>query len=495
MKNLTSLHIPIIGVLAAFLLTGCYTQLQTTHPERIIDRPSLASDEERELYREEARERRLAELTGEEQEEYLLGYEDGLVEGYDEGWTDAELYYFIDYDTRHWYRDIGQPGIQHHHHYHGYSPYTWHRPYWRHYYRYRPFYAVPFYSPWHTWYNWGWGFGYSWHYSPYAWHRYPAYGFYHRPHAFVFVSFSHVRVDPKRDYIARTTGLRSAGIERERQVRSSSVAARSGDRRTLQERREAIRSRTDLRSTGRTGTVNRSRGSVNRSSSSVNRSRSDVNRSRGNVNRSRSSGNVNRSRGNVNRSRSSGNVNRSSGNVNRSRSSGNVNRSSGNVNRSRSSGNVNRSSGTVNRSSGSSTRQSSATRSRTSRDLSENRAIRSSRNLTTTSRSHSSISDRLQRSAVSTSSSVSTRILVRDQIRNQNRRISHSSLESLMSRTISNSRAVSRSSRSSSSSGTVSRSSSRSSSGSSSVRSTRSSSNSSGSRSTGRSNTNRSGGN
>src|SRR5690625_2043815 len=315
LNNFKALY--ILPVLTLFL-SGCYTQLQVA--ERY---PGTAEriETDRGVYGQAA----LADRSGEiiSEEDYSLGYEDG--------WVDAELYYFKDYETRDWYANIGSV-IAHtprarnaatiHYHYYGFHPY---------YYDHIAFYRYPYsrhFGP-HFGFNfhWGWGSPYSAHgyyaypgYYPYygsywGYHR-PYYGYYHNQYVYV-------NRRSAENYGPRTSALssRSRGNALTRSTRSASSVSNN-----------ATRTRSSVRTDSRTRQVESSRGTVNRSrsttrnSGTLNRGSTGSNSSRGTVNRSRS---TSRSSGTVNRSRS---TSRSSGTVNSSRSTSR--RSSGTASRS-----------------------------------------------------------------------------------------------------------------------------------------------------------------
>jgi hypothetical protein len=314
-------HITLL-IAAGLFLSGCYTQVKTVHSDRGVH-PSAPD-------RQAPVEQRSGQIVSEE--DYVLGYEDG--------WDDAEEFYFKDYEAKQWYLDHGinlahnpharraaYSSVHHHHHYFGsyyyppyfhryYSPSRWHFSMAFHYGWYRPYHSFGwayyspyrFYDPFYSYYGY-YGGGY-WGYG----------GWYSRP--IVVYSTRTVR----RDYGPRSTGLATRGnVIRNRGVattasrsairtnaRSSQVNNRSAVNRTTT--RSAIRSNASSRTNSR-GTVNRS-SSTNRSTGTVNRTRSN-NNSSGSVNRTRSSSN-NRSSGTVNRNNSNNRSSGSSANRNRS---------------------------------------------------------------------------------------------------------------------------------------------------------------------------------
>ncbi len=314
-------HIALF-IAAGLFLSGCYTQVKTVHSDRGVH-PAPAD-------RQAPVDQRAGQIVSEE--DYVLGYEDG--------WDDAEEFYFKDYEAKQWYLDHGinlahnpnvrrayYSSVHHHHHYFGsyyyppyfhryYSPARWHFSLGFHYGWYRPFHSFGwayyspyrFYDPFYSYYGY-YGGGY-WGYG----------GWYTRP--IVVYSTRTVR----RDYGPRSTGLATRGnVVRNRGVattgsrsairsnaRSSQVGSRGTVNRTTT--RSAIRSNASSRTDSR-GTVNRS-SSTNRSTGTVNRTRSN-NNSSGSVNRTRSSSN-NRSSGTVNRNNSNNRSSGSSANRNRS---------------------------------------------------------------------------------------------------------------------------------------------------------------------------------
>src|SRR5690625_2266699 len=316
LNNFKALY--ILPVLTLFL-SGCYTQLQVA--ERYPG-TAVRIETERGVYGQAA----LADRSGEiiSEEDYSIGYEDG--------WVDAELYYFKDYKNRDWYANIGSEiantsrarnAATNDCHYYGFHPY---------YYDHIAFYLYPYsrhFGP-HFGFNfhWGWGSPYSAHgyyaypgYYPYygsywGYHR-PYYGYYHNQYVYV-------NRRSAENYGPRTSALssRSRGNALTRSTRSASSVSNN-----------ATRTRSSVRTDSRTRQVESSRGTVNRSrsttrnSGTLNRGSTGSNSSRGTVNRSRS---TSRSSGTVNRSRS---TSRSSGTVNSSRSTSRS--SSGTASRSR----------------------------------------------------------------------------------------------------------------------------------------------------------------
>ena len=416
MKSTKITHI-VIYLFTAVFLSSCYTQLDkverrgyngyytsTTTPRTAPDRRAPVEE-------------RVDEI--ENVEDYELGYEDG--------WVDAEDYYFVDEETRDWYLEHGAS-----------LAYTKNRPYrashWRSYssdwyyspYHYYTYYGVPHWKyGFSINFSWGrpWGgWGYYTYYNPYHWggyydywgyYRYPFYtpyyggywggwyGYYNRP----VVIYNNYAVT-NRTFSPRSTGLastRRSTVNRSRPDVSSSRSAIRADARNSR-----INSRTGSlnRSTSRSAV--RSRGSSTRGSSSVGRSSSGRSNSRGTVNRSRS---TNRSSGSVGRTRGS---NRSSGSS-VGRSSSRSNNSS--VNRSRSS---NRSSGS---SVGRSSSRSSGNSSSASRSRSNNRqaaAIQSSSRSDVRSDVRSSIISGRGNSAIISRGEISNRDNSNRTIRTQN---------------------------------------------------------------------------
>lgn len=300
-------HILLITLLSTVLLAGCYTQVKTLHPDRVVydDRPPLQeqTDEAKAEMREEAIERRMASLDMGEDPNYLYGYEDGHFDGYDDGWTDAESYYFIDYEARRWYRDHGavfyrdRPvRVTHIHNYYGYPysywhyrPYSWHRPWYG---RSGSFFAFHFgfgyhyYDPWYSWH---------WHdpfYSPYAFHRYPPYYGYHRYGSYWRFGFGYAhhgfrfRTEPSRTYTVRGSALSSTGQVRTQRSRGSSSAV-SGSRQRDGQASEtpAVQRRGETSAPSR-GTVQR-RGETSRTGSGTVQRRGEASPTGRSVQRSR----------------------------------------------------------------------------------------------------------------------------------------------------------------------------------------------------------------
>ncbi|MDR9364798.1 MAG: hypothetical protein RI575_05645 [Balneolaceae bacterium] len=332
-KKITTFLIAVLAMTA----TSCYTQLRTTY----------SSYPGNGYYSSDSNTERVAssERSVEERGDQVVNEEDYTL-GYDDGWSDAEAYYFKDYEAKRWYEEYGatlahDPYVRHYtlNHYYGrgYSPF--HSYYYPHY---------PYYSYFDSWnfsigFHFGWGWN-SWRHR-YAYHPfydyyaypgyYPYYGGYYgwgyRPYyGNTFVIYNGSR-GTSRNYGPRNNGLSSRGSETVRRTRSDARVRNTANRSDI---RSNARSR-NVSTTRSRGTVNRSSGTTRSRSSSTVRSRSGSNsNSRGTVNRG--SSNRSRSNGTVNRSRSSSSS-RSNGTVNRSRSSSNNRSNNGTVNRSRSS--------------------------------------------------------------------------------------------------------------------------------------------------------------
>lgn len=372
MRHSTRITSFLIAVLA-ITATSCYTQLQTAYDSYPAS-GYYSSDDDRVVSGNRSLEERSNEVVNEE--DYTLGYDDG--------WSDAEGYYFKDYEAKRWYEEYGatlahDPYVRHytlnHHRYgRGFSPYHSyyypHYPYYSHaYWSSRWTFSLGFHAGW-GWNHWYPHYSYNPYYDYYAYPGYyPYYGGYwgwgyNRPYYGNTVVIYNGSRGTNRTYGPRGNGLTSRGSDTVRRTRSDASVRNTANRSDV---RSNARSRNVSGSRSR-GTVNRSSGTTRSRSSSTVRSRSGSSNSRGTVNR-----------GSSNRSRSSGSVNRS-------RSSNN--RSSGSVNRSRSSSS-NRSNGTVNRSSRNS--GSSSVRSRSSsRD--NNRSLSSRSESTVSNRSNSTIS-------------------------------------------------------------------------------------------------------
>lgn len=349
MRYSTTLKILSVAILA-MTATSCYTQLKTTYDPYYSGGSYHSGTTDRASSGDRSLEERGEQVVNEE--DYTLGYEDG--------WEDAEAYYFKDYEAQRWYEQYGATLARDPYarrvivnNYYGLNGY--YSPYYSHYYpHYNP------YSYWASRWNFSVGFGFGWgnfyphnygyysYYSPYAYPGYyPYYGYggywgwggYGNPY---YGGIVVVKNGSKgRHYGPRNTGLISRGSGTIRRTRDDARVRNTADRRTV-------------RSEARSNQVSRSRGTVNRSTDSRSRSSSTV--------RSRS-GNSSNSRGTVNRGSSSNRSRGSSGTVNRG--SSNSSRSNGTVNRSRSSSSS-RSNGTVNRSRSSSRDNGTVNRGRSS---------------------------------------------------------------------------------------------------------------------------------
>lgn len=345
----------LILVFAGLLTSGCYTQLQTAQPDEqsVWYTPERVDRDQRPVRPEPS-----AEIVNEE--DYEIGYEDG--------WVDAEDYYFKDYETAEWYRNSGATLAT------AYNARVINNYYYGH-----TFYPSSYYLTRYQYPRWRFGFGFHFGFHSYDYYGYPSpyyTGYYHTPY-YAYPSFGgyygyHGYYGHRPVYYGivyynsgsngrssrtvrnnpRSTGLSSAGVNsiRNRSVNSAVT-------------RQAADARSTIRSKARTNQVQRSantRARVNSRSSTV--------QSRGTSNsvRSRSSSNSG-SRSKVGTSSSS---TRSSGSVQRNRSSNN-----------RSSGSVGRSSRSNNRSSSvgrSTSRSKSSSVGRSSRSSSNRGTVRSS---------------------------------------------------------------------------------------------------------------------
>lgn len=328
MRHSTKITTFLIAVLA-LTATSCYTQLYSTHPSSSGGYYSSTSDNERVASGNRSLEERSASDEVVNEEDYTLGYDDG--------WEDAEGYYFKDYEAQRWYEEYGinlahDPYVRHYtlNHYaytRGYSPY---------YSYYYPYY--PYYSHVNSWsfslgFNVGWGYS---HWYPHYGYRYnPYYGYYAYPGYYPYYGnywgwgygayYGNTVVIYKgsrgtaRNYGPRGNGLTSRGSAVTRQTRSDARVRNTAPRSSV---RSNARSR-NVSNTRSRGTVNRSGTTRSRSSSTVRSRSGSSSNSRGTVNRSGSSSRSRSSGSSVNRSRSSSSSSRSRGNgsVSQSRSS------------------------------------------------------------------------------------------------------------------------------------------------------------------------------
>lgn len=241
MRHIT-LHTFAIAVVTAFLTTGCYTQVQTVHPDRIGSYYDSVEPADRDAAKREGQEaavdKRLSVAGTADDSSYLYGYEDGVWDGYDDGWSDAERYYFLDYEVRDWYHRHGAYPSRSYSHvtyvYNDYAPWGWH-PYDRFYHHYRPWrtgahfyfgFGTSYHHPMDSWYGWG--------YDPYGYHyqRYPAYGYggyygYPYVHSGFYYSGYRSKREPERTYRVRSSGLSGTGVSRDQRTRSSASTVRT----------------------------------------------------------------------------------------------------------------------------------------------------------------------------------------------------------------------------------------------------------------------------
>lgn len=333
MRHSTRITSFLIAVLA-ITATSCYTQLKSTYSSYPAS-GYYSSDSDRVASGDRSLDERSDEVVNEE--DYTLGYDDG--------WMDAEAYYFKDYEAKRWYEEYGaalahDPYVRHYtvnHHWYGrgFSPYHSyyypHYPYYSHaYWSSRWTFSLGFHVGWNHWYP---HYSYNPYYDYYAYPGYYPYygGYWGWGYGGPFYGNTYVIYNgsrgTSRKYGPRNNGLTSRGSDITRRTRSDARVRNTANRSDI---RSNARSRNVSENRSR-GTVNRSSGTARSRSSSTVRSRSGSSNSRGTVNRG-SSSNRSRSSGTVNRSRSSSN--RSNGTVNRSRSS---NRGNETVNRNRSS--------------------------------------------------------------------------------------------------------------------------------------------------------------
>lgn len=215
-------HTGLFGILSVFLLTGCYSQLQTVDYytgyglEAERDRSEQIAQT-----RQEVREGERS-ISADPEESYLYGYEDGLDEGYTEGWGDAELYYFKDYETARWFRDQGFTlsagrNIANYYNYHsGFYPYStrfwygrnFYSPGWRVNFRFGNWYHMN-YSHWHH-------YDLAWYGHPYGWnyYRYPFYDpyYYGYPYYSGTYIFNNHYYGPNQSGQSRPNTIRSSGL-------------------------------------------------------------------------------------------------------------------------------------------------------------------------------------------------------------------------------------------------------------------------------------------
>ncbi|MEX2368148.1 MAG: hypothetical protein WD510_01465, partial [Balneolaceae bacterium] len=229
------LHTGLVAILSVFILTGCYTQLQTVHEHRILSQSEtkssyIESDSDTPEATREKQGDRQPQIPEGEEETYLYGYEDGVEEGYEDGWTDAEEFYFKDYETARWYREHGislsgshkfYPHYSHHYDpFFSYFPryrYPYHRSGWSLSFHFGGWYSWDYYNPrfYHDYYAWHHDPFYRWGYYRYPGYR-PYYGYNNFYHGNYYVYFNNYhrtgRVVSDRTYGPRSSGLRNEGV-------------------------------------------------------------------------------------------------------------------------------------------------------------------------------------------------------------------------------------------------------------------------------------------
>ncbi|MDZ7691231.1 MAG: hypothetical protein U5K69_08890 [Balneolaceae bacterium] len=292
------IHLILLTTLA-FLISGCYTQLQYSQGiNRITDEPrpqgsgtySWGGDEEAKPSK-----------TGEQPTEYEVGYEDGYVDGID------DAYYYKDYKVADWYARHGFSTMYGFPHHYGF-------PRWRHYSTFHNPYYHRFYPRTYASLSFSFGSFGAFYGFPYSWHRYrqihfwdPYYGYGYGP-TFVYNNIYYHggyakyigpdKRDKDRKYGRRTTvGTNRVGSGYTRDSGSNTNTIRSRDRDTNTSVKNKTRGTNTIRTRGTTR-VNTSRGTT--------RSGSDNGRVRS-TGRSGQDGNNGRNNGDTNRRSRGGN--------------------------------------------------------------------------------------------------------------------------------------------------------------------------------------------
>lgn len=391
-------NIGLLTLISVLFFGGCYTELQVMDwsksgssaaaPGQRYSDPAVSSQPRSESSQTEMMV---------QESEYLEGYEDGV----EDGWADAESYFFKDYESQQWYRDReiniwGPTYINTHGSAWGSPSWGWrstfsyYDPFWD------PYWDSGFsfhfgWNSWNSWNRWGywdpwyswnsWGYGY-----PYGYSTYPSYGYgwgwnnYWIQNNFYFpYTSNYYKERALRDYGPRSTGLSSASRSGERSPSGRSVAVQgkqsdmgmrtlrsASSSGSLERNREAIRTAVSRSATSRSNasgsTVVRS-GATSRTGSSAVRSGTGSSRNSSPAVRSGSSsgssGGSGVTRGSSGGTRSSGSSGSVSSGQSSTKSQGSSVRSSGSSGSS-SSGSVSRSSGSSKSSESSSTPKSSS---------------------------------------------------------------------------------------------------------------------------------------
>ena len=271
----------LITLISVLFFGGCYTELQVVdHTDRTSNSTQEPRRESSAAVSPKGNQDLGQDVTITDQSDYLQGYEDGV----EDGWSDAESYFFKDYESEQWYKDreinIWGPtyinsmgpswGWQ--------NTWNYYDPFWD------PYWHSGFsfhfgWSSWNRWDRWGywdpwsswnsWSFGY-----PYGYTTYPSYGYgwgwgnywIQNNYYFPYTS-NYYKERALRDYGPRSTGLSSA--------------ARSGSRNPVNAGLSAQNAQSDLgirtlRSASSSGSLERNREDIRRavSRSATNRSNS-----------------------------------------------------------------------------------------------------------------------------------------------------------------------------------------------------------------------------
>lgn len=246
---------------ASLLFTGCYTQFE------VIERTVVVPDVQR-----QASDRYTERVVGKDDRhddgEVVIQNEEDYTLGYEDGWEDAESYYFKDYETARWYKEHGvslSDGVVVIHNYYELDPYYhgWVNPYFgfRSGYFGHPVYAgwgwnVGWHSGWSYWgwnvgYGYGYGFGYSPYYTVYPWGGWGSpwggYAWWYDPYyRYGYGSSGYyggvVEVE-RRTRTPRSTGMRSgATFSGRTRVSDTSGSLQSSVNRTRSSSRSTLRS-------------------------------------------------------------------------------------------------------------------------------------------------------------------------------------------------------------------------------------------------------------
>src|SRR6056297_2373836 len=163
--NTSTIKSILLALFAGIFATGCYTQLETVERgQATYNAPASTSTTTQQPQRQRPQEPVRTERP--ERAEQIVNEEDYEL-GYEDGWEDAESYFFKDYETEQWYNDQGATlshgtGSTVINNYYGYNDPFYSSPYYYSHYPYYRHYGYPTFR-----YGFSFSIGWGWAYSPY----------------------------------------------------------------------------------------------------------------------------------------------------------------------------------------------------------------------------------------------------------------------------------------------------------------------------------------